>query len=348
MTFTSQKILRRFKHTRVGAMLPMLAVVIVILFVAAALSIDIARIHVTRSELRTATDAAARAAMEALGREQSQEAALAAALATAKANEVAGEPLTLDPNNILFGTANEEGDGSFSFAESTGPVNSVRVIGARTSGAPDGAVGLLFGPMFGVTEFNPVQSAVATRTDRDIALVLDVSGSMNDFGRFNALQNALDFFLLELENSPQTEHVSLTVYSTFSRKVVEMTSDLNLIRTEFAKESPGGRTGTGRGLQTGLDSILTDPNSREFALKSIVVMTDGRWNEGIIPTDIAEDCVVENVRVHTITFSQGANKKLMEDVAEIANGVHLHADTDEQLIEVFRTIARQLLVLLIE
>ncbi len=71
---------------RRGAMLPLLAVVLVILFVAAALSIDIARIHVTRSELRTATDAAARAGVEALGREQSTAAATDAAMAMAKAN----------------------------------------------------------------------------------------------------------------------------------------------------------------------------------------------------------------------------------------------------------------------
>ncbi len=98
-------------------MLPMLAVVIVILFVAAALSVDIARVHVTRSELRTATDAAARAAVEALGREQSQDAAITAALEIANANQVAGTGLTLDPNNIRFGTASENGDGSFSFNE---------------------------------------------------------------------------------------------------------------------------------------------------------------------------------------------------------------------------------------
>ena len=348
MMIANQKRFRRFQNTRVGAMLPMLAVVIVILFVAAALSVDIARIHVTRSELRTATDAAARAAVEALGREQSQAAAVAAALAIADANEVAGERLTLDPNKQPVLLSNENGDGSFSFEEGAEPFNSVRVIGTRTNGSPDGPVGLMFGPIFGVTEFNPVQSTVATRTDRDIALVLDVSGSMRNFGRFAALQNALDYFLLELENSPQDERVSLTVYSTFSRKVVDMTSDLNLIRTEFANESPGGRTGIGRGLQTGLDSILNDPNSREFALKSIVLMTDGRWNEGIDPRDVAEDCADENVQVHTITFSQGANQSLMEDVAVEANGIHLHADTDEQLIEVFRTIARQLLVLLIE
>jgi Ca-activated chloride channel family protein len=324
----------------------------VILFVAATLSIDIARIHVTRSELRTATDAAARAAVEALGREQSQIAAIDAALAVAKENSVAGVGLDLDTSNILFGTSSQNGDGSFSFTEGAGgpgaPINSVRVVGTRTSGSPNGPVGLLFGPLFGVTDFEPVQSAVATRTDRDIALVLDVSGSMGNFGRFPALQNALNFFLQELENSPQDERVSLTVYSTHARKVVDLTSDLNLIRTEFAKEAPNGYTAIGEGLEVGLDSILNDPGARSFALKSIIVMTDGNWNRGIIPTDVAVDCATANAQVHTITFSQGANKKLMKDVAKIGNGTALHADTNQQLIDVFQTIARQLQVVLIE
>ena len=47
-------------------MLPYVAVVMIVLFVAATFAIDIASIHVARSELRTATDAAAKAAVEAL------------------------------------------------------------------------------------------------------------------------------------------------------------------------------------------------------------------------------------------------------------------------------------------
>ncbi len=55
MNIHSRFYLKDVPAQRRGAMLPLLAVVMVILFVAAALSIDIARIHVTRSELRTAT-----------------------------------------------------------------------------------------------------------------------------------------------------------------------------------------------------------------------------------------------------------------------------------------------------
>ena len=187
-------------------MLPLIAVVMVILFVAAVLAIDIARIHVTRSELRTATDAAARAGVEALGREQSQPAAIAAALAVARENIVAGNGLDLDPDNILFGIAKQDKDGTFGFVESgDSTINSVRVIGARTVGSPDGPVNMMFGGLFGQNSFEPVQSATATRLDRDIALVLDKSGSMRDFGRFEALLNGLDVFLAELESTTQTE-----------------------------------------------------------------------------------------------------------------------------------------------
>ena len=342
----------RSENFRAGAMLPLIAVVMVILFVAAVLSIDIARIHVTRSELRTATDAAARAAVEALGRSQDQAAATNAALAIAKENFVAGLGLDLDTNQIVFGTSSQNGDGSFLFTAGNGPpgipINAVRVTGERTATSPNGPVGLLFGPMFGVSNFEPVQSAVATRSERDIALVLDVSGSMNDFGRFPALQNALNFFLLELENSPQDERVSLTVYSTNARKLVDLTSDLALIRSEFAKEAPNGFTAIGDGLRIGLDSILNDSGVRSFALKSIIVMTDGNHNRGVDPTIVAAECAAANVEVHTITFSDGANPVLMQQVARIGNGTHLHANTNQELIDVFQAIARQLQVLLIE
>jgi len=326
----------------------MIGVVFIILFIAAAFAIDVARIHVTRSELRTATDAAAKAAVEALGREQSVEAATQAALAIAQRNIVAGNGLDLVPSNIQFGGAVSQDDGSFSFDPDAPFINSARVIGARTASSPDGSVGLFFAPIFGVDDFEPTQVATATRTDRDIALVLDVSGSMNTGGRFAALQNGVDVFLRELDETRQDEMVSLTVYSTDSRKPQELTNELQLVRDAFAEETPAGFTAIGLGLQTGLDSILNDAAARPFALKSIVVMTDGRQNTGVGPEVIALQAADRNVTVHTITFSEGANQGLMQEVADIASGIHLHAENDDQLVDAFRNIARQLQVLLIE
>jgi Ca-activated chloride channel family protein len=338
----------RHKSGRNGAMLPLIAVSIVVLFVAAVLAIDIARIHVTRSELRTATDAAARAAVEALGREQTKQAAIDAALAIARANTVAGTGLNLDPSRIRFGSSVQHPDGSFSFVEGGPVLNTVSVVGERSGISPDGPVAMMFGRMFGQDSFSPVQTATATRLDRDIALVLDVSGSMGSFGRFAALDNGLNVFLSELNKTTQQERVSLTVYSTNPRKRVDLTPNLIAISDAFDDESPGGRTGIGRALRVGLDSVKKDPLARPFALKSIVLMTDGNHNEGISPDIVALECKDAGVIVHTITFSQGADKNLMKKVAEETGGTHLHADSDQQLIDAFQSIAQQLQVLLIE
>ena len=340
--------LKKHNKNRAGAMLPLVAVVLVILFVAAALSVDIATMHLSRSELRTATDAAARAAVEALGREQSRDAAIAAAKLIASENTVLSKGLTLEDKNISFGSSVQNADGSFGFSEEATPINSVRIIGARDASSPDGSVGLLFAPLFGASDFEPVQSATATRIDRDIALVLDVSGSMANNGRFEALASALNVFIRTLNDSPQEERVSLTVYSTQPRKLQPMTSDMSQILSAFATQRPDGFTGIGRGMAVGLDSILNDPGSREFALRSMIVMTDGRQNRGVNPTAIARQCAREDVTVHTITFSAGANQDLMREVARLGNGDYLHAETNEELVEAFETIAKQLLVLLIE
>ncbi len=221
------------RSARQGAMMVMVAVMLVILFIAAAFAIDVAYMHATRAELRTATDAAARAASEALGRFQDTEAAIAAAQALARANRVAGEPLEIDRSDVIFGSHRIQPSGKFEFQPGATPINSIRVVGRRTDGSPSGPVPLFFGPLLGVTEFEPVQQATSSRLDRDIALVLDVSGSMQDFGRFPALTNAVDVFLAELQTLPQEEVVSLTVYNQQARKIQEMTSDLNLIDRPF-------------------------------------------------------------------------------------------------------------------
>jgi uncharacterized protein YegL len=344
----NQKKRQRPDKSRNGAILPFVAVCIIILFVAAALSVDIARIHVTRAELRTATDAAARAAVETLSRTQSTDQAIASAKDLAASNLVAGEPLLLKDSNIVFGRSQPTSDGAFDFVPGLQPFNSARVTGERVTGSPSGPVGLMFGPLFGVTKFEPVQTSTATRLDRDIALVLDVSGSMASFGRFEALQNAITVFLAEIQSSPDDEFVSLSIYNQDAKNLVKITQDMQSIDDEFRRQSPGGFTAIGRGLKVGLKSVKKDPLARGFAEKTVILMTDGNHNTGVNPLVVADDAVKDNITVHTITFSRGANQTLMRQVAEKTGGIHLHADTDSQLIDAFREIALQLPILLTE
>ena len=339
---------KRPQPERSGAMLPMLGVVMVILFIAATFAVDIARMHLTRSELRTASDAAARAAVEALGRTQNRQAGIDAAIAIAGRNQVAGKPLTITASDVSVGTARKQNDGSLAFNAGGTNLTTVRVNGRRTDDSPDGSVGLMFAPVLGVSDFAPEIISTATRSDRDIALVLDVSGSMSVNGKFNALRDGLNTFLQVLDETPQDEFVSLSTYSSSSRAIQDMTNNLQLIRDGFSRERPGGLTAIGFGLNTGRVSILRDRNTRSFAEKAIVLMTDGRHNTGPPPETVARNCARADIVVHTITFGNGADQSRMRRVADITGGDFFHAANNRELREVFERIARQLSVLLIE
>ena len=70
---------RRRGANRRGAMVVLIAVTIIILLIGAMFSVDVAYMHVVKAELRTATDAAARAGAATLARTQDANRAVLAA-----------------------------------------------------------------------------------------------------------------------------------------------------------------------------------------------------------------------------------------------------------------------------
>lgn len=337
---------------RRGAMLILVAIVLVILLVGAVFSVDVAYMHMVRAEMRTATDAAARAGSETLARTQDQEAARAAAIAIAEQNKVAGEGLSLLPGDISIGTVRKGRGGRFDFIPNQAPLTAVRVTGRRETGTVDGAVPLFFARVFTASEFQPVESATASANVRDVALVLDVSGSMGTESgsgtRLSALQNAVTVFLDEVEVSSPHIRISLTSYSSAPTKLVNLTSDFSDVRDEVDDFEDGGSTAIGNALLVGSDSLVRDPGRRDFAAKTIILMTDGNHNTGPSPLVTVATPNARNQQVHTVTFSSGADQSLMSQVAAASRGIHIHADDATDLAKAFRDIARSLSVTLIE
>ncbi len=254
---------------RRGAMLVLVAITIVLLVIAAAFSVDVAYMQLTRTELRTSTDAAARAGIEALSRTQDVDAATLAAQDAASINLVAGEPLLLDPDagDVIFGRSTRGANGIFDFNATDPDVNSVRVIGRRTADSPSGPVGLLFAGVLGPTTFLPTQVARAVHLDRDICVVLDRSGSMNwriqdntfpngrdwcdgpdeNDSRWAALARAMNLFLGLLDGTDDEELVGIASYSAAGttcgvtvpngRVDVRLTTDYTPILSRIAEYS---------------------------------------------------------------------------------------------------------------
>ena len=336
------------RHSRrKGAMLVLIAVVLVVFIVMTVFAVDVAFMHLVRTELRTSTDAAARAASEALIRTQSVAEARLAARNAAAQNLVSGQPLQLADSDIIIGNADSNDRGLFSFVPGANPPNAVRVRGRRVNGAPSGSVPLLMGSILGTPFFEPEIQSTSTAFVRDIALVLDRSGSMTG-QKIRDLKDAVSIFLAILEATPSDERVSLASYSTTSLKDLAMTSNLGSVRARVNAYEAGGFTAIGQGLQVGINSLHRDSSSRPFAEKTIVLMTDGIENRNPPVETIVPQAIARGYTIHTVTFGANADRALMQRVADATGGTHRFAATGSDLREAFREIARTLAVLMID
>ena len=102
-------------------------------------AINMAWIQLTRTELQTATDAAARAVSRTLSLTQDVDEARAAAFA--------GDPLLLATTDLQFGLSEPQTAAPWTFTEKASTstdINAIRVTGHRLAGSPSSPVPLLF------------------------------------------------------------------------------------------------------------------------------------------------------------------------------------------------------------
>lgn len=384
-----RKTVRRVRHraARRGAMVVLIAVMLAAFLIVAGMAMNVAYMQLTRTQLRTATDAAAKAAVEALQRTQSVASARTAARDVAALNAVAGVGLTLTDSQIVFGGTVQQSDGSWAFTPGATPSNAARVTGSRTGSSANGGITMFFGSMLGRTYFEPQMTAVASQVDRDICLVLDRSGSMAfdlsgvdwqypspytypsaycmaphpTLSRWAFADAATRVFLAECEATTQTEQIALVSYASggnwcsqrYSASTInsELTTNYTTLTTALSAITnnaiPGG-TSISSGIDTGVTVLTRAGFARSFALKTMVVMTDGIHNSGRPPLNAARDAAAQNITIHTVTYSTDADQTAMKAVAAAAGGQHFHAPDGTQLREIFREIAATLPVVLTE
>lgn len=146
----------------------------------AALAVDTGLMFSAKQELQSAADAAALAAASQLGASgNSQSLATIEASTYAGLNEIAGDGADLIHSDVVLGHAVLNGE-RFDFQPGVEPFDAVRVTLKRDQTVADGPVSLLFGKTLGVDGARLQASATAMLTPRDIAIVIDLSGSMND------------------------------------------------------------------------------------------------------------------------------------------------------------------------
>ena len=173
------------KANRKGVTVVLFAILLPVLLLLAMIAVNIAHMQLTRTELKIATDAAARAGGQAWSEFNDLDQAKDFARQAAELNTVSGKPLILSTEEsagqMVFGESVRDGADRFVFtavSESEFASGSVLASGFQVNASHETA--LLF-EIDEIDSFAPHASSTVSQVERDIALVLDRSGSMFSF-----------------------------------------------------------------------------------------------------------------------------------------------------------------------
>jgi hypothetical protein len=347
----------------------LIAAMLFAFLVTSALTIDFAYMQLIRTELRTATDSAAKAGAEALARTQNSTQAVAAARQYASMNKVAGRSFQIANSDVQLGRVTAGTNGAWGFANGATPFNAVRVNSRIANGASTSSIPTFFGPAFGHSGFSTSLQATAGQQEVEVCLCLDRSGSMelNLTGnrtynrplpansRWGTLSTAVDAFLDEVATHTFPPRTSVVTWSSNVTTNVALPSDVgyswttNRTNVENAVDgiTRSGCSGT-TWLASGLDravSVLTGTNSKPLSSKIVVLLTDGEWNGGRNPALAATDAANARVVVYTVSMAT-TSQSILQTIATTTKGQYFATFTSEQLQAAFRQIAQNLPIVL--
>jgi len=370
-------------NNRKAAILTLFIFLLPVLLIMLGFSVDLAYMHLVQTELRLASDNAARVAADNLSRYEEECEATEAGVNIAKKFTVAGKPLRLQSGDFDFGRATADENGVYIFDSNGSPFNAVRVNAVRDSNSIDGTVPLFFSRLVGNQQYSPQVTAIASFINVDICLVLDRSTSMkfrvdsnetgmslsdrrfckspNGNSRWAALDKAVKVFNDELRDNSADEKVSIvtfgsdldSVQSGLCGRLPSATLDLQLTTNIDSAERTintlsnsvwNGNTEIAAGIDLGIEE-LASPRSRRFADRVMIVLTDGFPTAGDAIASAAQ-AASQRITVYAITFGPDGDQSYMRQVAVAGQGEHAHAATENELKAIFKRFAAKATILI--
>lgn len=173
-------LVNRALRQRRGAILPIVVLITVGLCGCVALAVDIGLVVVARVECQNAADLSAMAGARTLataGGNNNVSAATAMAISAATANSIWGQPIQAADVTVQEGAYHYDPNAQVfvpQFPPSAGDNYTLTQVTVNHSG------NVLFARVFGIQMFSVSATAMAAHRPRDVAIVLDYSGSMNN------------------------------------------------------------------------------------------------------------------------------------------------------------------------
>jgi Ca-activated chloride channel homolog len=187
----------------------------------------------------------------------------------------------------------------------------------------------------------------------DIAIVLDISGSMTTpgFGRNDATKlDAVKRVVVDFVGGLRSDRAGLVIFGSDALLLSPLTLDHKALQELTAPIESGrlvgGATAIGTGLATGLN-VLRESTAKS---KVAILLTDGENNAGqITPADAAKAARLLGVRVYTIgailrsEMQRGSlpvNEAELRDMAESTGGQYFSAVDETALKQIYDDIAQ--------
>jgi Ca-activated chloride channel homolog len=269
----------RVAPSRKGAMLVLVAVTLVIFFITAAFSVDMAYMFLAREQLHIATDAAAKAAVVGLSQGNNQATATQKAINYAAANNVCGSPLTITSANVSLGKVAYAANGQWAFDANGTPKTAAQVTAQKT-------VSLFFAPVIGTNSFAPTKSSTAAFVRNKWCFVFDRSGSMifDMSGTDWTYPSPIGYHPSNFPHTSSPYPPSIYTPSATASRLANLRSGATVFLTELTN-SPGGTSQNQVGMVTFGASGSTDcsfsSNYTPITNKLSAYISTDIWQSGI-------------------------------------------------------------------
>lgn len=177
--------------------------------------------------------------------------------------------------------------------------------------------------------------------ERDIALVLDVSGSMGGTP-MNETKNASERFINTVLKEDSS--IGVVTYDNTSMCIADFCMNERYLKNAIQNLNSGG----GTNMEAGLSQAYLMLQNSDAKKKIIVLMSDGEPNEGKTGNELiefAETIKNEGIYIYTLGFFSNSHDKtspqaLLENIA--SEGCHFEVENADDLIFFFGDIADQI------
>jgi VWFA-related protein len=183
-----------------------------------------------------------------------------------------------------------------------------------------------------ITDVRTVQEAAQTLA---VALVLDRSGSMADYGKNDGLLAAATQFASLLQAGDVAEVINFSDTVNVSQS---FTSDKTLLDTAITGTSPGGNTALYDAIVTGISEAAGIKGR-----SAVIALTDGIENASYhTQSDVINAASSQNVPVFTIGLGNDADTATLQAIAASSGGTYTFAPSGADLDHIYKAINSQL------